>query len=154
MGKVLVAYFSAGGTTERVAHEVARAMAADVYEIVPKQRYTAADLDWRDSESRSSVEMDDESCRPAIEGDAASMGEYDTVLVGFPIWWYIEPRIIDTFLESYDFSGKTLIPFATSGGSGIKRAELHLARCCPGATWRPGRLLSGGDAAAWAESLL
>ena len=154
MGKTLVAYFSASGTTARAARKIAQATGADLYEIAPKQRYTAADLDWRDASSRSSVEMNDAGCRPAIEGAVGDMGDYDTVFVGFPIWWYVEPRIVDTFLESYDFAGKTLIPFATSGGSGIARAEKSLAEHCPAATWKPGGLLNGGDAVAWAKGLL
>ena len=117
--KVLVAYFSATGTTAGVAERLAKATDGDLFEIKPEQPYTDADLDWRDKQSRSSVEMDDKSSRPAIASKVADMSKYDVVFVGFPIWWYREPSIIDTFMESYDFSGKTVVPFATSGGSGM-----------------------------------
>lgn len=116
MSRILVAYFSATGTTARAARGIAEALGADMYEIEPAQPYTSADLDWHDRKSRSSVEMDDETCRPAISGAACDVSAYDAVFVGFPVWWYVEPRIIDTFLESHDFSGKTIVPFATSGG--------------------------------------
>lgn len=119
MKKILVAYFSASKTTEHAAKEIAQAVGADLYEICPDKAYTAADLNWNDKKSRSTVEMNDPACRPKIAGTVEHMEQYDTVLIGFPIWWYVEPRIVDTFLESYDFSDKTVIPFATSGGSGI-----------------------------------
>ena len=119
MGKVLVAYFSASGVTAGLSKKLAEAIGADLYEIEPAQAYTSADLNWRDKKSRSSVEMNDRSSRPAISNKVENMGEYSTVFVGFPIWWYREPSIIDTFLESYDFAGKTIVPFATSGGSGM-----------------------------------
>ncbi len=128
-------------------------MAADLYEIRPAEPYTAADLDWTDKKSRSTREMNDPACRPAIAGPVEDMEQYDTVFVGFPIWWYVEPRIVDTFLESYDFSGKILIPFATSGGSGIGGAEKSLREHCPRADWKRGRLVNSG-AAAWARSAL
>ena len=124
--KTLIAYFSASGVTARVAREMAQAVDADLYEIRPEQPYTSADLDWMDKRSRSTLEMNDPASRPAIAQAVENMAQYDTVLVGFPIWWYVEPRIVDTFLESYDFSGKTVIPFATSGGSGIGKAEESL----------------------------
>ena len=111
MSKTLVAYFSASGVTARAAKEIADAVGADLYEIAPAQPYTAADLDWTDKKSRSTAEMNDPGCRPEIAGTVEDMDQYDTVFVGFPVWWYVEPRIVDTFLESYDFSGKTLIPF-------------------------------------------
>ena len=154
MSKPLVAYFSASGVTERAAKELARAVDADLYEIRPAQPYTAADLDWRDEKSRSTLEMKDPACRPAISGDVRDMEPYDTVFIGFPIWWYVEPRIVDTFLESCDFSGKTLIPFATSGGSGISQAERSLAAHCPKADWKRGKLLNGAGAGAWAKQVL
>ncbi len=116
MSKVLIADLSASGVTARAAKEMAEAVGADLYEICPETPYTAADLNWMDKKSRSTLEMNDPSCRPAIAGKVEDMSQYDTVLVGFPVWWYVEPRIVDTFLESYDFSGKTMIPFATSGG--------------------------------------
>ncbi|MCF6414023.1 NAD(P)H-dependent oxidoreductase [Collinsella tanakaei] len=152
MAKTLVAYFSASGVTERVARKVAEATGADLYQIEPAEPYTAADLDWRDKGSRSSVEMNDPASRPAIAKGVADMASYDTVFVGFPVWWYVEPRIVDTFLDAYDFVGKTMIPFATSGGSGISGAEKSLVEHCPLATWKPGRLLNSGDIAAWAAA--
>ena len=154
MSKILVAYFSASGTTARAAKEIVQATGADLYEIRPKQPYTAADLDWMDKKSRSTVEMNDPSSRPAIAEPVQNMEQYDTVMIGFPVWWYVEPRIIDTFLESYDFSGKTLIPFATSGGSGIGKAEKSLQEHCPAAIWKKGQLLNGSGAAKWAKGVL
>ena len=151
--KILVAYFSASGVTERAAREIAAAVGADLYEIRPVEPYTSEDLDWTNKKSRSTVEMNDTNSRPAIAEPAANMEQYSAVFVGFPIWWYVEPRIIDTFLESYDFAGKTLIPFATSGGSGIAGAEKSLRQHCPAAAWKSGRLVRG-DAASWAKSAL
>ncbi len=153
MKKILVAYFSASKTTEHAAKEIAQAVGADLYEICPDKAYTAADLNWNDKKSRSTVEMNDPACRPKIAGTVEHMEQYDTVLIGFPIWWYVEPRIVDTFLESYDFSGKTVIPFATSGGSGIGGAEKSLREHCPKANWKPGKLVNS-KAAAWAKSVL
>ena len=153
----LVAYFSATGTTARVADTLARAIGADLFEIVPEQPYTAADLDWRDKDSRSSHEMDDESCRPAVVGGVENMATYDTVFVGFPIWWYVEPRIVDTFLEAHDFSDKTIVPFATSGSSGLGKAPQRMAELAPGATVLEGRMLNGNPGAdelrAWTENI-
>ena len=125
--KVLVACFSASGVTKRVGEEIARIAGGDFFEIVPKEIYTSDDLNWMNKKSRSSMEMNDPSARPEIAGTVADMDAYDTVIVGFPIWWGVAPRIIETFLESYDFSGKTIVPFCTSGGSGVGRsdAELH-----------------------------
>lgn len=154
MSKILVAYFSASGVTARVAQQVADAVGADLHEIRPRERYTAADLNWNDPKSRSSQECNDPSARPAIAGTVVNMDAYDTVFIGFPIWWYVEPRIIDAFLEAYDFAGKTLIPFATSGGSGISKAEASLASHCPEACWKPGRLLNGGNTGDWARTVL
>ena len=157
MANTLVAYFSASGTTERVAKSLAQAIGADLFEIAPEVAYTAADLNWNDKRSRSSVEMNDESCRPAIAGEVADMGAYDTVFVGFPVWWYVEPRIVDTFLESYDFSGKTVVPFATSGGSGLGQAPKRMQALTPSAQVLAGKLLNGrpdeAELRAWAESL-
>ncbi len=124
--KTLVAVFSASGVTKRVGEEIARIAGGDFYEIVPKEKYTSADLDWMNRKSRSSVEMNDPSARPEIAGEALNMASYDTVIVGFPIWWGVAPRIIETFLESYDFSGKKIIPFCTSGGSGVGRSDTAL----------------------------
>ena len=133
MAKVLVAYFSASGVTGKVAANLAKAIGADLYEIAPEIPYTNADLNWMDKKSRSSVEMNDRSSRPAIGTKVDDMSTYDTVFVGFPIWWYREPSIIDTFAESYDFSGKTIVPFATSGGSGLGDTTKNLKAICPGA---------------------
>ena len=143
MGKTLVAYFSAGGTTARAARALAQAAGADLFEIRPAQPYTAADLDWMDKQSRSSVEMNDSNARPAVADRVENMAEYDTVFVGYPIWWYTAPRIVNTFLESYDFSGKTVIPFATSGGSGVEKSAEDLKKRYPGLTWKKGKLLGG-----------
>ena len=158
MGKTLVAYFSATGTTERLARALAEVAGADLHGIEPAQPYTAADLNWHDARSRSSVEMNDPASRPAIASKVADMERYDTVFVGFPIWWYVAPTIINTFLEAYDFSGKTVIPFATSGGSGMGKTDDVLRKCCaPDTRWKPGRCFYGGaDAAAlraWVEGL-
>ena len=153
MKKTLVAYFSASGLTERAAKEIAGAVDADLYEILPAQPYTDADLDWTDKKSRSTAEMNDPACRPEIAGTVENMEQYDTIFIGFPIWWYVEPRIVDTFLESYDFSGKTVIPFATSGGSGIGGAEKSLREHCPKANWKQGKLVNSG-AGAWAKAVL
>lgn len=157
MSKTLVAYFSASGTTARVASELASAIGADRYEIEPKTPYTAADLNWNDRTSRSSVEMNDEHCRPEIATAVDDMDAYDTVFVGFPVWWYVEPRIIDTFLESYDFTGKTIVPFATSGGSGLGKAPQRMQQIATSSTVVAGKLLNGRPNAAalraWAESL-
>lgn len=157
MSKTLVAYFSASGVTERVARTLASAIDADLYQIEPQKPYTAADLNWNDRASRSSVEMNDEHCRPEIANSVAHMDAYDTVFVGFPVWWYVEPRIIDTFLEAYDFSGKTIVPFATSGGSGLGKAPQRMQQIATGSTVAAGKLLNGRPSAdslrAWPESL-
>lgn len=139
----LVAYFSATGTTARAATRLAQAIGADLFEIVPERPYSAADLNWNDKSSRSSVEMADESCRPAIAGLVDNMDDYDTVYVAFPVWWYVEPRIVDTFLEAHDLAGKTVVPFATSGGSGLGRAPQRMAELAPGARVAEGRMLNG-----------
>lgn len=149
--KILVAYFSASGVTERAAKEIAAAVGGVLYEIKPAVPYTAADLDWKDKDSRSTKEMRDAACRPAIAGALPDISAYDTVFVGFPVWWYVEPRIVDTFLENGDFAGKTLIPFATSGGSGIAGAEKSLLAHCPAADWKKGKLVNG-EAASWAKA--
>lgn len=142
MSKTLVAYFSASGVTARLAETIAKAADADLYEIAPAVPYTSADLNWNNSNSRSSIEMNDKASRPEITGSVEDMGQYDTVFVGFPIWWYEAPRIIHTFLESYDFSGKTIIPFATSGGSGMGRTSDILQKTCPAAKVLPGKRMS------------
>ena len=154
MNQVLITYFSASGVTARVAQEMAEAIGADLYEIAPAEIYTSADLNWMNKKRRSSVEMNDPACRPAIAKIAENMAQYDTVFIGFPIWWYVQPRIIDTFLESYDFTGKTLIPFATSGGSGIGKAEKSMQTMVPNANWKKGALLHSGTSAAWAKEVI
>ena len=157
MADKLVAYFSASGVTEKVAQSLAGAVGADLFEIAPIEHYTDADLDWRDKKSRSTIEMNDESCRPAIAGTVADMGSYDTVFVGFPVWWYVEPRIIDTFLESYDFSGKTVVPFFTSGGSQLGEGQERIAALAKGAKVLPGKRFSARASEAelkkWIETL-
>lgn len=156
MTKKLVAYFSASGVTRRVAKNLADAIGANLFEIAPAQPYTAADLDWTNKQSRSTVEMQDENARPEMAKATPDLAGYDTIFVGFPVWWYVEPRIIDTFLESADFSGKTIVPFATSGGSGLGKAPQRMAGFAKGATVKQGKLLNGHQAAAslkaWAES--
>lgn len=155
--KILVAYFSASGQTAKLAKTLAGVTGGDLFEIAPETAYTAADLDWMDKKSRSTIEMKDPKSRPAIAGKVADMAQYDTVFVGFPIWWYQAPRIIETFLESYDFSGKTVIPFATSGGSGMGKTNEKLAPSCPGAKLLHGKVFnsysSKADLSAWVETL-
>jgi flavodoxin len=141
--KILVAYFSASGVTAKAAWKLSEAIGADLHEIKPEVLYSSADLNWMDKKSRSSVEMNDPSSRPTIAEKLADMEKYDVVFVGFPIWWYVAPTIINTFLESYDFSGKTIIPFATSGGSGMGKTNEKLGPSCPGATLLQGKLLNG-----------
>lgn len=142
--KKLVAYFSASGVTKAAAERLAGAAGADLFEVRPETPYTKADLDWRDKQSRSTLEMNDPASRPAIAEKLGNMGDYDVIFLGFPIWWYVAPTIINTFLESYDFSGKTIVLFATSGGSGLGDTEKSLRPLCPDSvTWRPGRLLNG-----------
>ena len=157
MSKALVAYFSASGTTARVAKSLAAAIGADLFEIEPQTPYTSADLNWRDSHSRTSLEKADDGARPALARMPGDMSAYDTVFVGFPIWWYVEPRIVDTFLESCDLTGTTVVPFATSGGSGLGQAPKRMQSIVPGARVLPGKILNGNPSAAslrsWAESL-
>ncbi len=143
MNRKLVAYFSATGTTTKLAELLADAIGADIFEIQPKIPYTAADLDWHNEHSRSSIETKDSSSRPAIANKRDNMIEYDTVFVGFPIWWYVAPTIINTFLESYDMTGKTIIPFATSGGSGMGETNNKLAPSCSGARLIEGKVFRG-----------
>ena len=131
MGKALVTYFSASGVTAKMAQRLASAIKADLFEIKPETPYTDADLDWRNKQSRSSVEMADRKSRPAIANAAPELANYTTVYVGFPIWWYREPSIIDTFMEAYDFSGKTVVPFATSGSSDIGPSGQNMQALAP-----------------------
>ncbi len=137
------AYFSATGTTKEAATQLAKAANADLYEIVPEKPYTSADLDWNDDNSRSSVEMKNPKSRPAIKGKVENLWQYDTVYVGFPIWWYTAPTIINTFVESNDLKGKTVITFATSGGSTVTKATKDLKAAYPGINWKEGSLLNG-----------
>lgn len=142
--KVLVAYFSASGVTKRVAETISEVTRGDIYEIKPQVPYTSADLDWRDKNSRSTVEMNDPSSRPAIANSVEDFSNYDTIFLGFPIWWYVAPSIVNTFLESYDFTGKTIVPFATSGGSGFGETEAKLRALLPSnVSWKSGKLLNG-----------
>ena len=156
--KTLVAVFSASGVTKKVGKEIARIAGADFYEIVPRAPYTAADLDWMNKKSRSSVEMNDPSSRPEIADSVADMGSYDTVIVGFPIWWGIAPRIIETFLESYDFSGKKIVPFCTSGGSGVGRSDTALHKNVTGdVKWAKGKQINRPNEATirrWLDEVL
>ena len=155
MSKKLVTYFSAIGVTEAVARKLTEAGNADLYEIAPEVPYTREDLDWTDKNSRSTIEMQDSSSRPAIADRDANVSDYDVILIGFPIWWYTVPTIINTFLEAYDFSGKTIVPFATSGGSGIKKAAEAIRKAVPDAEVEEGRLLNGclnqEDLESWME---
>lgn len=156
MGKKLVAYFSASGTTRKVAEMIAEAAGADLYEIVPKQSYSKADLNWMDKTSRSSVEMSDKNYRPEITDTNAQIDGYDEVILGFPIWWYVAPTIINTFLESYDFAGKKIVLFATSGGSGFGNTVKELIPSAPGANIVEGKILnhvSEQDVENWVKSL-
>mgnify|MGYP002622055929 CR=1 FL=1 len=155
--KVLVAYFSATGTTAKVAANLAEATGATLYEIQPEVRYTDADLDWRDQESRSSLAMKDATCRPAIVKDLQDAASYSTVYVGFPVWWGTAPREVNTFMESYDFSGKTVILFATSGGSDLAQANADFKTAYPALVWKDGKVLANDatveDLKAWVASL-
>ena len=140
--KKLVTYFSATGVTAKAANDLAEAIGADVFEIQPAERYTEADLDWKDEKSRSTLEMNDPTARPQIAAKLDHMDEYDVIYVGFPIWWYVAPRIINTFLENYDLKGKTIIPFATSGGSGVEKVNDSLRTSCAGAQLMDPHLLN------------
>ena len=156
MSKRLVAYFSASGVTKRAAEIVAEAAGADLYEITPKVRYTDADLNWMDKKSRSSVEMSDKKIRPEIITGDIDVAPYDEILIGFPIWWYVAPTIINTFLESYDFSGKKIVLFATSGGSGFGNTVRELQPSAPNAQIVEGKLLNGAtkqSVSEWVETL-
>lgn len=157
MGKALVAYFSASGVTKGVAEKLAAAAGAELFEIVPEQPYTSEDLNWNNRQSRSSVEMKDRSCRPGISTTVSDMGQYDFIFVGFPVWWYREPSIIDTFLEAYDFSGKTIVPFCTSGGSGLGETAGNIQSLAKGANVKNGRRfpseVSEEELKEWVEEL-
>ena len=147
MSKKLVAYFSASGVTASTAKKLAEAANADLYEIRPEIPYTVADLDWRDKNSRSTLEMQNKSSRPAIADKSADIANYDVIFVGFPVWWYTAPTIINTFLESYDFSGKTILPLCTHEGSRMGSSERAIASLCPNATLLEGLAVRGASAA-------
>ena len=157
MSRKLVAYFSATGVTAKVAEKLAEAIGADIYEIEPAVPYSRADLDWTNQKSRSSVEMSDPTSRPAIAGKRDNMDDYDTIFIGFPIWWYVAPHIINTFLESYDMTGKTIIPFATSGGSGMGETNEKLHPSCPNSKLIEGKVFkahtSKVEITSWADAL-
>ncbi len=145
MTKALVAYFSASGTTMDVASRLARVTNSDLFAIVPANPYTSADLNWRDKQSRSTLEAADPSCRPAITSRVERIEGYDTIFLGFPIWWYVAPAIINTFLESYDLTGKTIVLFATSGGSGMGKTASVLRASAPGAKIVDGGILNNAS---------
>ena len=155
MSRCLVSYFSASGITAKLAESLSDAIGADLFEIVPKVRYTKADLDWRDKSSRSSIEMNDPASRPEIESTRDNIADYDVVYVGFPIWWYVAPTIINTFLESHDLMGKTIVPFATSGSSGMGKTNEALLPSCKGAKLVEGKVFKANtskqDLADWAN---
>lgn len=156
MNKCLVAYFSASGTTKRIAETIAKVSGGDLFEIEPKKKYTDEDLNWMNKNSRSSVEMADKNCRPEIN-NKIDISKYDYIFIGFPIWWYREPSIIDTFVESYDFSNKTIIPFATSGSSGIGEAPKNIQKLVPNAKVLSSKRLSvnvsENELNSWIESI-
>ena len=154
--KVLVAYFSASGVTAGVAKQLAEVTGGELHQIQPEQPYTDADLDWRDKQSRSTLEMQDKTSRPAIINKLDSISQYDIIFVGFPIWWGTAPTIVNTFMESYDFSGKTVVLFATSGGSGIEQADKDFSEAYPNVNWKEGKLLnspSKQDLEEWVKGL-
>lgn len=157
MSKTLVTYFSASGVTAKLAKTLAEAIGADLYEIQPETPYTEADLNWNNPKSRSSVEMNDKSFRPAIAGKVENMGQYDVIFTAFPIWWYTAPTIINSFLEQYDLSGKTIVPLATSGSSGMGGTNEDLAPSCPGAVLKEGKRFSANasreELKAWASKM-
>ena len=158
MSKVLVAYFSASGVTRKVAAEIAKAEAAELFEILPEVPYSTKDLDWTDKQSRSTLEMQDPGCRPTIAGRVENMAQYDVVFIGFPIWWGREPSVVDTFLDTHDFTGKTIVPFCTSGGSGIgetakRMQEIVGASAAVKEGTRLGGTVSEADLAIWTSEL-
>ena len=158
MNKVLVAYFSASGVTAKLAERLAKAIGADLHEIQPEVPYTEADLNWMDKRSRSSVEMNDKSFRPAVANKVEDMEQYQVIFTAFPIWWYVAPTIVNSFLEQYDLTGKTIIPLATSGSSPMGNTNAELADSCKGADLREGRRFDAGtgekELKAWAEKFI
>lgn len=157
MSKTLIAYFSASGVTAKLANTLAAAVGGDLHEIKAAEPYTSADLDWTNKKSRSSIEMNDKSFRPAIAGKVENMNQYDLIYIGFPIWWYVAPTIINTFLEQYDFEGKTIVPFATSGMSPMGKTNEELKDSCKGAILKEGKRFDANASAEelkkWTESL-
>lgn len=157
MNKILIAYFSASGETGKLAKTLSAVTGGDLFEIRPETAYTSADLNWMDKKSRSTVEMQDKSSRPAIAAPCSNLADYDTIFVGFPIWWYVAPTIINTFLESGDFSGKKIVLFATSGGSEFGKTVANLKDSAPGAMIVEGKLLNGTQSIAglksWVDSI-
>ena len=155
--KTLVVFFSANGHTAELAKNLSATIGANLFEITPKVEYTSADLDWHNEKSRSSVEMKDEKARPEITGKIENFDSYNTIILAYPIWWDIEPRIVDTFLESYNFTGKTIVPICTSGGSGIENSQSHVQKICPAATWKNGKRFSAStskdDLKKWYDKL-
>lgn len=145
MSKILVTYFSASGVTKSVAKKIASVINGDLYEIEPKEKYTDADLDWHNKQSRSSVEMKNKSFRPEMKENSLDISSYDTILIGFPIWWGVAPTVVNTFIESKNFQGKMLIPFCTSGGSGMSYAENDLRKTYPNYNWKEGKRLTGRE---------
>lgn len=143
--KVLITYFSATGTTAQAAKRIANVTGGDLYAIAPVESYTGADLDWQDKQSRSSVEMNDPKSRPAIKGTKENIADYDVIFIGYPIWWDLAPRVINTFIESHDLKGKIVIPFATSGGSTLAGSATALKKSYPSLNWKEGRLLNRAD---------
>ena len=158
MAKILTAYFSASGVTAKLAQRFAKAVNSDLFEIKPVKPYTNADLNWMDSSSRSSVEMKNKSFRPEVAEKVENMEQYDIIFVAFPIWWYVAPTIVNTFLEQYDLSGKTVIPFATSGSSGMGNTNQELKGSCPGAVLKEGKRFASNAGAEelknWAEEAM
>lgn len=155
-GRILVAYFSATGTTAAVAEKLADMTRADIYAIMPEEPYSTADLDWRNKKSRSSVEMENPDARPALHGRKENIAAYDVVFIGYPIWWDLAPRVVNTFLEVHDLAGKTVVPFATSGGSTIANSVAMLRKTYPNLDWKDGKLLNNSSETvirAWLDKL-
>lgn len=157
MNNTLIAYFSTSGVTAKVAQELAKVTGGELHEIIPCRAYTDADLNWHDSRSRSSQEMKDRASRPAIKGKVKNMDDYTTIFLGFPIWWYVAPTIINTFLEQYDLTGKIIVPFATSGSSGMGDTNAHLKPSSPGAILKEGKRFPAGvtvsELKKWVENI-
>ena len=145
MSKIFVTYFSASGVTKGVAEKLANIIDGDLFEIEPKEKYTSEDLNWRNKQSRSSVEMQNREIRPEMKEKNININDYDTILIGFPIWWGVAPTIVNTFIESMDLSGKKLIPFCTSGGSGMSYCENDLRKTYPNNNWKEGKRLNGDE---------